>query len=207
MIKKLSYLLKSWVLTRFGDIKIFPWPMFIVYSPTTFKIKGDNTRRIMEIIEPGDVIMRSFVNYLDGYFIPTGESGCSHTGIFAGNGKVIHAMAEGIVEHDIIDFCRCDKIIVMRPTKGQKTAIRHAKKCLKEKIPYDFDFESGNKTYYCHEFTASCYPNLGIEKLRRKAFKILSSPEVYLADSFFICPKFYLVYDSKEDLGNCIRIN
>ncbi|PKN96849.1 MAG: hypothetical protein CVU43_18605 [Chloroflexi bacterium HGW-Chloroflexi-5] len=64
----LIYSIKSRFLTIFGDIKIFKWPMFAIYHPTTFRIKGYHTREIMNIVKPGDVVMRSYRDYLDGYF-------------------------------------------------------------------------------------------------------------------------------------------
>ena len=44
----------------------------------------------MEIIQPGDVLLRGFNKYLDGKFIPD-EKGYSHAGLYAGNNEVIHA--------------------------------------------------------------------------------------------------------------------
>lgn len=198
-MKKFFYKIKAKLLTIFGDIKVYRWPMFIIYAPKTFRVKGFHTRTIMNLIKPGDVLMRSYVDYLDGYFIPKGKSGCSHTGIYVGENNVIHAMAEGIVQHDLIDFCRCDKIILMRPKKNTKSAINAAKKFLKDGIEYDFDFTSGNKALYCHEFTASCYPRLEIKKITQKKFFGLLKATVYLADSFFTNPNFKLVHESKEN--------
>ena len=193
-MKNIFYSIKSSLLTIFGDIRVFPFPMFVVYAPKSFKVKGYHTREIMELLQPGDVLMRSYDSYLDGLFIPKGLSGCSHTGIHIGNGVVIHAIAEGITEDDVIDFCRCDRIAVMRPRTGVGFAVRHALRCLGKKIKYDFDFSDGNSTYYCHEFTASCFPTLDIQKISRKAFGFISSPKVYLADSFFCSNDFSVIY-------------
>jgi hypothetical protein len=132
--------------------------------------------------------MRAYVNYLDGYFIPTGKSGCSHSGLYTGNDSVVHSIAEGSVTDDIIDFCRADRIVILRPASGQEWAIEHAKKCADANIEYDFN--------YCHEFTASCFPGLDIKPLSRKVFRLIPSPVVYLADSFYISKDFQLVYDS-----------
>lgn len=185
------YKLKRFILTIFGDIKVFKWPLFLLYHPTSFRIKGFHTRNIMSVIQPGDIIMRSYINYLDGYFIPKGESKCSHSGLYIGNGKIVHAIAEGTLLDDIIDFCRSDRIVVLRPIYGQQWAIEHAKKCADKNIEYDFDFRSGNGKYYCHEFTASCFPYLKIRELSRPIpfFQFIGlsimSPTAFLADSFF----------------------
>jgi hypothetical protein len=190
----LMYNAKRFVLTIFGDIKIFKWPFFVIYQPTSFRIKGADTRNIMNCIQPGDVIMRAYNDYLDGYFIPKGESGCSHSGLYVGDNMVVHSVAEGSSLIDIIDFCRADKIIVLRPSNGQEWAIEHAKKCADANIPYDFNFEPGPGKYYCHEFTASCYPQLNIKPLSRKVFGFISSPKAFLADSFYVNSNLTKIY-------------
>jgi uncharacterized protein YycO len=190
----LIYGIKRTILTIFGDIKVFRWPFFVIYQPTSFRVKGKDTRDIMENIRPGDVIMRSYNDYLDGYFIPKGESGCSHSGLYVGDNMVVHSIAEGSSLIDIIDFCRADKIIILRPNTDQVWAINHAKKCADDNIPYDFDFVPGPGKYYCHEFTASCYPNLNIEILSRKVLGFINSPKAFLADSFHCNSNFTKIY-------------
>ncbi|MDX8404284.1 MAG: YiiX/YebB-like N1pC/P60 family cysteine hydrolase [Mariprofundaceae bacterium] len=188
------YRIKRIILTIFGDIKVFKWPMFGVYQPVTFKVKGHDTRAIIAVIQPGDVIMRSYCNYLDGYFIPKGESQCSHSGLYIGDNNIVHSIAEGSKFDDIIDFCRADRIVVLRPDKGQEWAIEHANKCVDSHVPYDFNFEPGSGKYYCHEFTASCYPELEIEQLSGKILGLISSPKAFLADSFYTNGHFTKIY-------------
>ncbi len=188
------YAIKSFILTIFGDIKVFKWPLFVVYQPTSFKVKGDDTLKIMNLIQIGDVVMRSYVNYLDGYFIPKGTSGCTHSGIYIGNNTVVHSIAEGSSFINIIDFCRADKVVVLRPNSGQLWAIAHARKCADKNVPYDFNFKRGSGKYYCHEFTASCYPHLGIRRVSRKVLGFINSPTAYLADSFYSNHAFLNVY-------------
>ncbi len=188
------YGFKRVALTIFGDIKIYKWPMFVIYQPTSFRIKGSDTRAIMASLLAGDVVMRAYDDYLDGYFIPKGESGCSHSGLYIGDNTMVHSIAEGSSLIDIIDFCRTDKIIVLRPDSGQEWAIEHARKCADANIPYDFDFAPGSGKYYCHEFTASCYPHLHIETVSRKILGLFSSPKAFLADSFYVNTHFTQIY-------------
>lgn len=192
------YELKRALLTIFGDIKVFKWPLFMVYHPTSFKIKGRDTREIMEVLESGDVVMRAYDYYLDGYFIPKGESKCSHSGLYIGDNLIVHSIAEGSTVDDMIDFCRADRIVVLRPDGGQEWAVAHAKKCADAKVEYDFNFTPGPGKYYCHEFTASCFPDLGIETLSRKIFKFIRSPKAFLADSFYTNKNFTKVYSSDD---------
>jgi len=115
-----------------GDIKVFPYPMFILYDPGSYRIKGDEMREVMQAVQPGDILVRGYVNYLDGYLIP---GFFSHAGLYlgrvdddakrfvkpqgmhlfrTGEQMVIHAMAEGVFMEDILNFCRCDYMMVLR---------------------------------------------------------------------------------------------
>ena len=174
------------MLTILGDIKIFKYPMFMVYDPTTFRIKGDDTRDIMDVIAPGDVCLRGYKCYADGMLIP---GKFTHSGIYVGNGTVIHSVAEGVSEIDLIDFFRCDRACVMRPIDGKAAmaAIETAKSLIGSE--YDFNFRDGNGKYYCHEFTATCYASLGVEKKSTRILGVKVKPR-YLGSSFIDSDKF-----------------
>jgi hypothetical protein len=185
------YTLKSKFLTFFGDLKYFKYPPCIVYHPITFKIKGSDTRKVINVIQDGDIIMRGYDCYLDGLFIP---GKYSHTGLYTGNGKIIHAIAEGVSEIDIIDYLRCDRFCLMRPIKGQELAIIRAREFLENKTPYDFDFSSDNNKLYCHEFAARCYSNLNIVKKVPTLFKgMIKGEPVWLAESFLESSDFTVI--------------
>ena len=115
-----------------GDIKVFKWPFFLIYHPTGYQVKGEEVRAVIDTIKPGDILVRGYRNYLDGLFIP---GYFSHVGLYLGEvaeadrqliaqeggdhfrtGKqmVIHSMAEGIFMEDVINFCRCDRMAIMR---------------------------------------------------------------------------------------------
>lgn len=124
---------RDWLLTVFGDIKVFRWPMFAVYDPGSYRVKGDDTREVLELVQPGDVLVRGYTMYLDGKFIP---GYFSHAGLYlgktteaerllvtrdegkaafrAGEQMVIHAIAEGVRMEDVLDFCRCDRLVILR---------------------------------------------------------------------------------------------
>jgi len=117
----------------FGDIKVFRFPFFLIYDPGSYKLKGDEIREVISRIQPGDILLRGYDNYLDGFFIP----GCfSHAGLYVGpvaaedirhvptqEGRscfktgtqmVVHSMAEGVFMEDVINFCRCDRMLILR---------------------------------------------------------------------------------------------
>lgn len=186
--------LKRKFLTFFGDIKYFKFPFFLVYDPSDYAIDGLKTREILKTVRPGDLILRRYAHYLDGVFIP---GKYSHTGIYIGKGKMIHAVSEGVCYTDILEYVRCDGIAILRPRSGQVRAIQRAKDYVDQKIKYDFDFKDGDTYLYCHELGALCYDNLRIQKLVPKLFGglIHSSTTRYLADSFFNSPDFRVVLE------------
>ena len=136
--------LKKIFLTILGDIKIFKFPLFIIYDPSTFRVKGYHTRLAMEMLKPGDIILRRYRMYLDGAFIP---GKYSHTGVYIGDGKVIHAVAEGVSKIDIIDFLRCDGFCILRQNdvNAALNAVKYVESVLGEKGQYDFDFKEDNR--------------------------------------------------------------
>ncbi|ABS28458.1 hypothetical protein [Anaeromyxobacter sp. Fw109-5] len=120
------------LLAVLGDVKVFRWPMWIVYDPGSYRVKGRDMRAVIERVRPGDVLVRGFDAYLDGKLIP---GLFSHVGLFlgrtgevdraaappehregfaVGEQTVIHAIAEGVVTEDVLDFCRCDRLAVLR---------------------------------------------------------------------------------------------
>lgn len=178
-----------------GDIKVFKYPMWLQYSPDEYdyKIHGEQLRTLISKLEPGDVVLRKYTCYLDNYIIP-GEF--SHSGIYIGDNKIIHAIAEGVQEIDVLDFFQCDNAAILRPDKGQEDAIETAKKLLGRE--YDFKFNTNDDSaLYCHELTARCFKN-NIEidpvyaAIGGKEFKFLG--EKYIADCFLSNPHFKLIH-------------
>ena len=185
------YKLKSFLLTILGNIKIYKFPFFFIYDATSFKVKGTDTIDIMSVIKRGDLILRKYNNYLDGYFIP-GEY--SHTGVYIGDNTVIHAIAEGVTKINIVDFTRCDKCVVLRPSAGVDSAIERLQHWADEKVQCDFDFKSNNKALYCHEVGAEAYKELDIKKIIPSLLGIKGTP-TYLAESFLESSDFEIIIE------------
>lgn len=92
-----GYRIKERFLRFFGDLKLIrDQPRSFVLShllttlffrgtllhdPRSYRVKGDDMRRAMNELKPGDILVRGFENYVDGYFIP-GEF--SHVGLYLG---------------------------------------------------------------------------------------------------------------------------
>ena len=94
-MKKFLYKLWAKFITAFGNIKVFKFPFFMVYDPTFFLMTGEKIAEALDILEPGDLIMRGYNCYLDGMFIDDPFK-YSHGAIYIGNNKIIHAVAEGV---------------------------------------------------------------------------------------------------------------
>lgn len=197
MFKKI----KSWFLKIFGDIKIFKWPMFIVYDPVLYQISGAKLREVVSALQPGDIVVRGYVHYADGYFIP---GIYSHSGLYVGNNNVIHSTAEGVNRVDILDFLQCDRCAVIRPACEDKAS--HITKAIERAheylgTPYDFAFTEGDDAFYCHEFTAACYKELRIEKKIARLSGLLKwikkKEPVFLAESFMTSPDFKVILEIK----------
>jgi len=162
----------------FGDIKVYKFPFFLLYDPGSYLIKGNETREIMNTLEPGDILIRGYNNYLDGYFIP---GFFSHSALYLGNvpnenniqlipstreqfyaeGEqiIIHAMAEGVFMEDLLNFCRCDYIVVLRPPDVTQEDIDNIynRALMQLGTPYDFKFDfSRYNNLSCTEFVYLC---------------------------------------------------
>jgi hypothetical protein len=121
------------LLTVFENIKFSKWPFFISYRPSHFAITGHHTREVMKSIKPGDILVRVVNGYLSNRFMPgTFTSVGFYLGVVTdqhlkqlgkvehptdfntGQQMVIHAHGDKVVLEDLIDFCRCDGLTVMR---------------------------------------------------------------------------------------------
>jgi hypothetical protein len=133
----------------FGDLKFFKVPPVVVWDPGSYRVKGRDARVATELVEPGDVLVRGYLGYVDGWFIP---GYFSHAALYlgevhesdralctelprsrerwrgesrrrprppdaqfaAGRQMVVHALAEGVLLEDLLDFCRCDYMAILR---------------------------------------------------------------------------------------------
>jgi hypothetical protein len=210
----------------FGDIKVFKFPMFLLYDPGSYKVKGDDIRQVIKTVQPGDILLRGYVNYLDGYVIP---GFFSHAGLYvgqvnqsdsaglkpdqlddfkAGEQMVVHSMAEGVFMEDVINFCRCDYMMILRRNltveneESRKTTFSDVYKIalsdLGRAYDFKFDFNEFNKLS-CTELVFDCCKGFirdyGIDvKTRRVMFmkKRLITPDDY-ANS-----KLELIWKSKS---------
>lgn len=168
--------------------------MFIVYDPSYFKMDGVHVRKALSVLKPGDVILRGYDNYLDGWFIDD-EFKYSHGAVYIGNNQIVHAVAEGVSNIDVLDFMQCDRICIFRPAAYQDEAIEKAQKFVEDNVPYDFIFQKGDSALYCFELAAECYKKLDVKKVKVKKLFGLLHKNVYLARSFRDNDNFKCVFE------------
>lgn len=122
------------LVTILGDIKIFRHPLWIAYDPGSYRVKGPECRKISDLLEPGDILLRHYDGYLDNAIIP---GVFSHAGLYLGDVtesdrsgtpatesgrrafatgpcQVAHSTAEGVHLEDVLTFLRCDEVAVVR---------------------------------------------------------------------------------------------
>jgi hypothetical protein len=217
--------------TFLGDIKLFKFPFFMLYDPGSYLVKGDDIRQVLKIVQPGDILVRGYINYLDGYIIP---GLFSHAGLYLGEVKerdgkdlkkgqlkdfkageqiIIHSMAEGVFMEDIINFCRCDYMAILRrrpkiESKNDKKytfsrAFKKALGYLGAAYDFAFDFENFHKLS-CTELVYACYkdilPTYGVDiKFRRVMFikKRIIIPDDYVNSKLQMVWKSKSVSDNK----------
>lgn len=128
------------------------YPPWVVYRPDIHRVRGEDVRRILDIIEPADFLLRRFDNYLNTIFTP-GFWG--HAGFYAVDDMVGHSTGEGFHEEDVLNFLRADAIAILRKkdiTLDERLRMIAREKLLAQmKTGYDFDFSSTNDSYYCTE--------------------------------------------------------
>lgn len=190
------YEIKAKLIGWFGDIQIFKYPFFIIIGHTAYKIKGQHQRDIINILKPGDVLLRRYDSYISGLMIP---GYFTHAAIYVGDNQTIHLVGSGICKEDILTFSRCDNIEVLR-FKDQLTVykaiekayeqfskgIKHNHEQLSKGVKYDYDFDTHNSNrFYCTEFIDFCfnYPIRGIIDHKN-----------ILPDDFLLSDKFDVVY-------------
>jgi cell wall-associated NlpC family hydrolase len=140
-----------------ADIRIY-WLGLILFGNSHYEIKGPHTREILNVLKPGDILLRRYNHYLGSIFIPGYWSHAAH---YVGDGDVIHMLGDGITREDILTFTRCDDILILRCTDVElvKYSITESINLEDKNIQYDYDFKSGNKTLYCSEHVNQVFKN------------------------------------------------
>ena len=145
---KLKLKLPRWLIEATGHLYLHKYPMFMVYRPDIHRVRGGDVRKILDVVEPGDILLRRFDQYINTIFTP-GFWG--HAGVYIGANLMVHSMSQGCIAEDILNFCRADAVSVLAPKRIGPQVISRAKLLAQINAPYDYEFSSTNDAYYCTE--------------------------------------------------------
>lgn len=154
------------------NLRLSKKPFWMMYQPQDYKIKGQSIQKISKIVQPGDIILRGFdKKFLDGLMVPN-KFGYTQSGIYIGFNRVVHMTTNGITNSHLYDYCLADKIFIIRPCGNKNKAVKLAKQYLYNEVPYDYFCKQGDRSLYCHQFCAQCYPQLEYKRVNCKLFGI-----------------------------------
>lgn len=108
---------KQFLLGLMGEIHLTKHPFWVQIAPVGNDVKGRELRKALELVKPGDVLARRYRGVVCGWFIP---GRFSHTGIYIGDGMMIHAVGSGVQKIDMLDFLACDGFAILRPIEKDK---------------------------------------------------------------------------------------
>lgn len=201
----LRYELQKVLFTLIGDIafhisvsKKNGFRLLFGINPPAYKFSGDELYDCIEMLfdgkfQPGDVFLRKYDSYLDTKFIP-GE--LNHAGIYAGKvgnkHRVIHALSEGVIDENAVNFLRTDHFVVFRPNlslEDRRSAVEAAFRYVG--TPYDFDFKfTDDSRLSCTELVGACYEHLKdkfkFKMKNRFGRKTLVADDIFLSDGEII---------------------
>ena len=183
-LKNIRNFLVSW----FADIRFYNLGL-ILWGSSTYKIKGPHMRQILDLLQPGDILLRKYDHYLGSVLI---KGFWSHAAVYVGNNEVIHMLGGGITTEDILTFLRTDHIMILRH-EDENEALLIASRAYgfsNDKIKYDYDFDlKDNSQMYCTEFVDVC-SNKEISKCTKGGF--------LLPDDFLKCQKLIKIWSDVE---------
>lgn len=169
----MTWLKKLWLnvlrafFTFMGDVQWHGWtsPMWITINAKGYALRGEHYREIRKVIQPGDILIRRFERYVDKWYIP---GWWNHGGVYVGGRKeqVVHAIAEGVVIEDFLNFMRTDHLIILRPPEDMlKEGLKRAREIVGRKYDFFLDFED-HERFSCTELPDYCYPGIITPKRR-----------------------------------------
>ena len=155
------------ILKLITDIRLYKWGI-ILTGDSTYEIKGPHLRELLNVIQPGDVLLRKYKHYIGNMIIP---GYWAHAAIYVGANKTIHVRGDGILIEDILTFTRADDLMVLRCADNEliNHAISEAYKYLEKGMVYDYKFDFDNPdAMSCTEFIDVIFKHPKIERTFNK---------------------------------------
>lgn len=121
------------------------------------RLKYEEVQLVLQHIRPGDVVLAKTLGELTNWFIP---GPYKHGSMYCGNNTIVEAIGKGVTLTNIIDFIMTkDYITVVRPVFCTELDAELAARWALEQQgkPYDYEFKSNNKSFYCFELSYAAY--------------------------------------------------
>lgn len=153
-VRKFLKPILDWV----SEVQVVKYPLWLILGPVVHKITAKEIRKVLSTARSGDIIFRRQGRSVSTRFIP---GFYSHVGIVKNKTTVIHAVGKGVVEEDILDFCRTDALALVRIDNStvRRRGVKKAVELLG--TPYDYIFDSDDKrALYCSELVMFCFPDI-----------------------------------------------
>lgn len=157
------------------------------FSTSPPQMSGNQFRRFIAIIRPGDIVFSTDRSKLSSMIIP---GPWDHVAVVAKDGEIIEAHFPKVRKISAFDFCHTsDTVGILRPFEdtGLKIAER-AERLIG--IPYDTLFVDGREALYCSELVWECD--------RENAMKFDTSDEIGLGIAY-LSPTG--IWESKNIVG------
>ena len=184
-------------------IKPFVIWMGKIHMPWSVKeITGDHYYRYRDQIKSGSILLATTRGFLSNLFNP---SGIEHGAMYVGGDDIKYiteALGNGVQKNNLVGFMLTKDIIVhVRPKFGN--AAQHKKVCeeMNKLIGsgYDFEFESGDKEYYCFEAIIHAYKQIFPDKEFKKV-EIVKGKFIYDSTTFTDDPDLWeIIVDSRKE--------
>jgi len=155
----MSIRVPKWLLDFTGKIYLSKTPMFISYNPQFHKLKGFEIQQIIDVMEPGDILLSRQGGYVNTLAIP---GYWTHAAISINDNLIGHAIGKGTGTENQFDFFRCDGAAVLRPKTPVDidSLLKRVMVTTAKNIPYDYEFKADNGAIYCTEFVDMMYEGL-----------------------------------------------
>lgn len=176
MKKILRELYRIW--SQIVSVALGSW---IAFEPP--KVGSKQVLDMLDIIEPGDIILRKYKYQTSSFILP---GGYTHSGVVKNHSQMIHITGTGCDYIHPLDFMmHCDKFAILRPKwKSQEDiqkAIAQGDKFVADHIKYDFFFGKDSSRLYCHELCADFLKAGGIDvKLSKVKMFLVIQMHAYL---------------------------
>lgn len=132
------------------------------------EITSKDYRDIKELLKPGMIFLTRTNWALSNMFIP---GAYKHGAMFFGENTVVEAIGEGVVKTDLIDFLLTkDNVRVMTPIFADLHEMADAAAFAGTLVgrPYDYQFRSNNKAFYCFEVVYAAYREARVKRQTRE---------------------------------------